>query len=61
MACFAVLCVVAIGFVYRFLPETEGLSVERAVHAFEQEAAGSGTTPKARSPRKRPTSRPGQA
>jgi hypothetical protein len=27
MVCFAVLCVVAIGFVYRFLPETKGLSV----------------------------------
>ena len=31
MVCFAVLCVVAIGFVYQFLPETKGLSVEQAV------------------------------
>jgi SP family arabinose:H+ symporter-like MFS transporter len=38
MVCFAVLCLAAIGFVYRFLPETKGLSVERAVHVFEQEA-----------------------
>jgi MFS family permease len=40
MVCFAFLCVVAIGFVYRFLPETKGLSVEQAVQVFEQEAAG---------------------
>jgi MFS transporter, SP family, arabinose:H+ symporter len=42
MVCFAVLCVVAIGFVYKFLPETKGLSVEHAVKVYEQEAAGSG-------------------
>jgi sugar porter (SP) family MFS transporter len=40
MVCFAVLCVVAIGFVYKFLPETKGLSVEQAVHVFEREAKG---------------------
>jgi len=40
MVCFAFLSVVAIGFVYRFLPETKGLSVEQAVQVFEQEAAG---------------------
>jgi len=40
MVSFAFLCVVAIGFVYRFLPETKGLSVEQAVHVFEREAAG---------------------
>jgi len=38
--CFAVLCVLAIGFVCRFLPETKGLSVEQAVHVFEREAEG---------------------
>jgi sugar porter (SP) family MFS transporter len=38
MVSFAVLCVVAIGFVYRFLPETKGLSVEETVGLFEQEA-----------------------
>jgi SP family arabinose:H+ symporter-like MFS transporter len=42
MVCFAVLCVAAIGFVYRFLPETKGLSVEQTVRLFEREAAGSG-------------------
>jgi MFS family permease len=57
MVCFAALCVAAIGFVYRFLPETKGLSVEQAVHVFEQEAAGSGTTPPARFPGRRFTSR----
>jgi hypothetical protein len=57
MVCFAIVCVVAIGFVYRFLPETEGLSVEGAVQVFEREAAGSGTTPRARFPR---PLRPGQ-
>jgi MFS transporter, SP family, arabinose:H+ symporter len=40
MVCFAVLCIVAIGFVYRFLPETKGLSVEQTVHVFEREARG---------------------
>jgi MFS transporter, SP family, arabinose:H+ symporter len=40
MVCFAVLCVVAIGFVYRFLPETKGLSVERTVSVFERQASG---------------------
>jgi MFS transporter, SP family, arabinose:H+ symporter len=44
MVCFAVLCVVAIGFVYRFLPETKGLSVEQTVHVFEQEARSSTPT-----------------
>ncbi len=42
MVCFAVLCVVAIGFVYKFLPETKGLSVEQAVQVYEREAVGSG-------------------
>jgi sugar porter (SP) family MFS transporter len=51
MVCFAVLCVVAIGFVYKFLPETKGLSVEQAVEVYEKEAEGgtlgrlSGTPP----------------
>jgi hypothetical protein len=51
MVCFAVLCVVAIGFVYKFLPETKGLSVEQAVGVYEKEAEGgklgrlSGTPP----------------
>ena len=61
MVCFAVLCIVAIGFVYRFLPETKGLSVEQAVHVFEKEAAGSGAPPRPRFPGRRPGSQPGQA
>jgi hypothetical protein len=44
MVCFAVLCVVAIGFVYRFLPETKGLSVEQAVHVFEHAAGQTNAT-----------------
>jgi hypothetical protein len=35
---------VAIGFVYRFLPETKGLSVEQAVHVFEHAAGHSNAT-----------------
>jgi sugar porter (SP) family MFS transporter len=35
MVCFAGLCLLAIGFVYRFLPETKGLSVEEASQAFQ--------------------------
>jgi MFS transporter, SP family, arabinose:H+ symporter len=41
MVSFAVLAVVAIGFVSKFLPETKGLSVEQAVRVFEKEAEGS--------------------
>jgi MFS transporter, SP family, arabinose:H+ symporter len=41
MVCFAVIAVLAIGFVYRWLPETKGLSVEQAVAVFEQQAGGS--------------------
>jgi MFS transporter, SP family, arabinose:H+ symporter len=41
MVCFAVIAVLAIGFVYRWLPETKGLSVEQAVAVFEQQTKGS--------------------
>ncbi|HEY3941736.1 MAG TPA: sugar porter family MFS transporter [Acidimicrobiales bacterium] len=41
LVCFAALCVMAIAFVYRFLPETKGLSVEQVVAEFEREARGS--------------------
>jgi len=41
MVCFAVIAVLAIGFVYRWLPETKGLSVEEAVAVFERQAEGS--------------------
>src|SRR5579864_1217378 len=40
MVGFAVLAILAIAFIARFLPETKGLSVEQAVHVFEKEAAG---------------------
>jgi sugar porter (SP) family MFS transporter len=46
MVSFAVLAVLAMVFVYRFLPETKGLSVEDAVDVYEQAAgakAASGT------------------
>jgi MFS transporter, SP family, arabinose:H+ symporter len=39
MVIFAVLAVLAIGFVARFLPETKGLSVEEVNGVFEKEAA----------------------
>ena len=41
MVSFAVLSVVAIAFVFKFLPETKGLSVEQVVHVFEQQAESS--------------------
>jgi SP family arabinose:H+ symporter-like MFS transporter len=40
LVCFAVLCVFAIGFVGRYLPETKGLSVEQITKVFEEQAAG---------------------
>lgn len=41
MASFAILSLVAIGFVFKFLPETKGHSVEQVVHIFENEAQAS--------------------
>jgi uncharacterized membrane protein len=38
MVCFAVLCVLAVGFVGRFLPETKGRSVEEITQLFEKQA-----------------------
>jgi SP family arabinose:H+ symporter-like MFS transporter len=43
MVCFAALCLLAIGFVYKFLPETKGLSVEQTVTVFEKQAHGRST------------------
>jgi MFS transporter, SP family, arabinose:H+ symporter len=40
MVCFAAISVLAIGFVYRFLPETKNRSVEEITELFEQQAAG---------------------
>ena len=39
LVCFAALCVMAIAFVYRFLPETKGLSVEQITREYETEQA----------------------
>ncbi|GAA1932216.1 sugar porter family MFS transporter [Streptantibioticus ferralitis] len=39
LVCFAGLAVVAIGFVYTFLPETKGLSVDEIIHLYEEQAA----------------------
>jgi MFS transporter, SP family, arabinose:H+ symporter len=41
MVSFAVLSVVAIGLVFKFLPETKGRSVEEVVQIFEKQAEGS--------------------
>ena len=41
MVSFAVLSVVAIGFVSKFLPETKGRSVEQVVQIFEKQAEAS--------------------
>ena len=38
LVCFAGLCVLAIVFVYRFLPETKGRSVEEITQIFDREA-----------------------
>jgi SP family arabinose:H+ symporter-like MFS transporter len=38
MVCFAGLCVMAIAFVFWFLPETKGHSVEEIVGLFEKQA-----------------------
>ncbi len=45
LVCFAGLCVLAIAFVFRYLPETKGMSVEQITEVFEQQAAGSGDRP----------------
>lgn len=42
MICFAGLCLMAVLFVSRFLPETKGHSVEEITRMFEREAAGAG-------------------
>jgi len=42
MICFAVLCLLAIAFINRYLPETKNRSVEEITGIFEKEAAGTG-------------------
>jgi sugar porter (SP) family MFS transporter len=56
MVCFAALALVAIVFVWKFLPETKGLPVEEIVRAFEQQKgtaapATAGSNPQQPSPR----------
>jgi SP family arabinose:H+ symporter-like MFS transporter len=49
LVCFAALCVMAVVFVGRYLPETKGLSVEEVTELYEKQAAGdvaSGSTAK---------------
>jgi len=53
LVCFAGLCLLAIAFVFRFLPETKGLSVEEIVHEFEQEARNGGGRHEQTSPPRR--------
>src|SRR5262245_24620473 len=40
MICFAAISVIAIAFVYRFLPETKNRSVEEITQVFERQASG---------------------
>jgi MFS transporter, SP family, arabinose:H+ symporter len=40
MVCFAALAVIAIGFVYRYVPETKNHSVEEVTELYERQAAG---------------------
>lgn len=42
LVCFSALCVMAIALVFRYLPETKGLSVEEIVQEFDREARRSG-------------------
>jgi len=42
MICFAALCLLAIAFINRYLPETKNRSVEEITEIFEKEAAGTG-------------------
>ncbi len=49
MVCFAALCLLAIAFVHRFLPETKNRSVEEITQLFEKQA-DSGAGPRAEGP-----------
>ena len=57
LACFAGLCVVAIGFVYRFVPETKNRSVEEITQIFDEQATR-GVTTSAATPRRDLVRRP---
>ncbi len=43
LMCFAGLCIIAIGFVFRYLPETKQLTVEQITDVFEQQAERGGS------------------
>ncbi len=45
MVLLSVLCVAAILFIYKFLPETKVLSVEEVVEVFDRQAAGEAVNP----------------
>jgi MFS family permease len=53
MICFAALCVVAVVFVLRYVPETKGMSVEEITELFDKQASERGTIA--------PSSRPAMA
>jgi MFS transporter, SP family, arabinose:H+ symporter len=50
LVCFAALCIMAIGFVYWFVPETKGHSVEEITHIFDEQASRGITTSAAHAP-----------
>ncbi|MGH2909035.1 MAG: MFS transporter, partial [Solirubrobacteraceae bacterium] len=45
MVCFAALCAMAIVFIYRYLPETKGMSVEQITRRYEEVQASGSLTP----------------
>ena len=47
LVCFTGLAIAAVGFVYTFLPETKGLSVDEIIHLYEEQAHTAAATGKA--------------
>jgi hypothetical protein len=45
MVLLSALCVMAMAFIFRFLPETKGLSVEEVVALFDEQARGASARP----------------
>ena len=45
MVLLSALSVLAIAFIFRFLPETKGLSVEEVVSLFDEQASGASARP----------------
>lgn len=48
LVCFAGLCLIAIAFVFRYLPETKQLTVEQITDVFERQAQRGGSVTSAR-------------